>query len=144
MSMATPPSSGLSLIIHSLIIGVACFGRILGRHVPHNVSEAVTFEVPEQIMDPCKRALSIAIIVVLVIATIVFTGTAITTGIREGAQEPHVLFLGKVLGTTGDYVRSGVMSIPTLFTEQMTYVRKVSYLDFTRCDSSRRSLLCVN
>jgi len=145
MSMATPPSSGLSLIIHTLIIGVACAGRLIGRHVPQSVSDAVAIDVPESVMDPIKRVISIGIIVTLVTLTIIFAGTALTTGIREGSQEAHMRYIGETVSAGLEGLRNGLTTMPMLFTEPITYERPVSYLDLSRCNGvSDWSVLCIN
>lgn len=90
------PFSGLSLIIHLLIIGVA---KVIKTII---IKSGIILRAPVRVVtlwDKHSRVISpsLSILIVVLVALGVSTGTtiAVKTGLREGAQESHSEFIQK-------------------------------------------------
>ena len=90
------PFSGLSLVVHLLIIGVAKLAKLILKN------NSKVFHMPIKVTNVWARyrgavlpVLSIFVISIVTFAVSVSTTVAVRTGIREGARETHVEFISK-------------------------------------------------
>lgn len=126
MPMPSFPSSGLSLIIHFTIIGVATVMHGIVTYVPMPRVLAPYWErvaLSARVVKWAKRTLSLAIIMTLTSLTFFFTIVAIQTGIREGARESHMQYIGAVMYTVLQVVNPQFIPMTENLTRTITYDR---------------------
>ena len=128
-----PLPSGLSLFIHLGVILVAwvlgLFGITRARKKENQDTELLTSR-------DFARVVSVQIVAMLVLVVMgtlmtTFFLVAIQTGIREGANEPHRVFLKKTAGDVSD----AIANIPGPFTFEAKYEKEVSvsnYVEISR------------
>ncbi len=88
------PFSGLSLVIHLIIIALATLLGVLLRNrqpiaVAHGSSQMQTTTINRVLL----RSASTAIVVLLGMFVIITSTLAVKTGVREGAREAHVIYV---------------------------------------------------
>lgn len=123
MSMQSSPSSGLSLILHLVIIATATvFGFIFGRNALKLARVGgLTDSLPNGVALWLKRTLSITIIVGLTMLMVLFTSIAIKTGIREGENEWHMQYFKKTTKGFGETSPMVMDSVVSLFSKTINY-----------------------
>ncbi len=82
--MHMKPFSGLTLIIHLLVIAI---GNIVALFVSRKIAKSTSNVVVKDAVAGLYRALSISIIFILSLIMITFFSVAIRTSVREGANE---------------------------------------------------------
>ena len=93
------PFSGLSFIIHLIVIAVAtAFGSLFGKKGGVVKKEQADISL---ITSVSKQALSILIIIVVSSFMFLSFFTALKTGVREGMDEPHIVYIREELGNVG-------------------------------------------
>lgn len=93
------PFSGLSLIVHLLVIGIGKLIDLLkkkGKFYNFSFFKKINFDYLKMDFNMTRIA-AIAIVVVFSSAMIFSFSVAVRTSIREGAKEPHIR-----------YIRSGI------------------------------------
>ena len=89
------PFSGLSLVIHLVVIAVASVfkkgGGATQRVTTQQILKHKTF----------KHVLSICILIVVSSFMLLSFAIAVKTGIREGANEPHMIYVRQGLENVG-------------------------------------------
>lgn len=123
--MPSVPSSGLSLIIHLSIIGVASLLHSVATRVPlpRALVPYTNIALPEHVVKWAKRTISIALIMTLSSLTFFFTIIAIQTGIREGMQESHMQYIGTTLRGVFEVVHPQFIPMTETLTRSITYDR---------------------
>ena len=87
----TTPFSGLSLIVHLVIIGFAKLMSLFPRKTA--VTAAATRKAQGSWIKGMKIAGSHLIVVSIFAIMFASFGVAVKTGAREGAKEPHIKFI---------------------------------------------------
>jgi hypothetical protein len=84
------PFSGLSLFIHLAIIGSAKLLNLLRGERQLFLGSAAS-----RARGPRWYSVIASIVIIVFVSTVMisFTGIALTTGMREGAAEPHIQYL---------------------------------------------------
>jgi hypothetical protein len=128
-----PIPSGLSLFIHLGIIAIAWVFGLLGitraRKKENYDAELITTR-------DFARAVSVQVVAMLVLVVMgtlmtTFFFVAIQTGIREGASEPHRVFIKKTAGDVSD----AIANIPGPFTFEASYEKEnavPNYVELSR------------
>jgi len=101
-----PLPSGLSLFIHLGIIFVAWFLGLFGisRLYKKEVQDSKSYIAAAQRIS--TRVLSLLILAVIGTLMTVFLFIALQTGFREGAREPHRVFISNSREEIGKYMSS--------------------------------------
>ena len=130
------PFSGLSLVIHLVIIATATLVALLIGQRRVEVFKRSVWTAGAVARYPIlMRTMSIMIIVALGLVMFIATTVAVQTGYREGSREPHMIFIKKEFAALE--VASGVAltrlsaidsnSFPDFATRSFTYVRADNY-----------------
>lgn len=140
--MFSTPSSGLSLIIHLVIIFVATVYRVFfGKFQTNGLYTFVNSNpVVLVYLNIAKRTIAALIIVSLTAAMVVLTGIAIRTGYREGSQEWHKqLIMNGFDRVKTEFPIAISASLDFLLAKKVTYERQRTLSGYVYDNSSNHS-----